>query len=113
MWRRKNRRVWWFLSFSGAAAGYEGYTAKDHCGGEDFLPTEGIHAYVDADDNGDDGLHVGVHAHKRWAYALLSNGNEQVGDKGGEDNEEREFEDECVRQCSIINRYYLAAGNGK
>ena len=75
MWQKRNRRLS-ILSFCGAAAGYEDYTAKDHCGGKDFLPTEGVHAYVDADDNGDDGLHVGIHAHECRAYALLANGNE-------------------------------------
>ena len=51
-------------------------TAEDHEGGKHLLPTEGVHAQADADGGGDDGLHVGVHAHERRAYAWLANGNE-------------------------------------
>lgn len=76
------------LSFCGAAAGYEDNASKYHCGGKDFLPAEGVHAYVDAYGYGNDGLHIGVHAHERRAYALLANGNEQIGDEGGKDDEE-------------------------
>ena len=52
------------------------------------MPAEGVHAYVDAYGYGNDGLHIGVHTHECWAYALLANGNEQIGDEGGKDDEE-------------------------
>lgn len=75
------------LSFCGAATGYEGDASKYHCGGKDFLPTEGVHAYINAYGYGDDGLHVGVHAHKGRTDALLTYGDEEVGDKGGANDE--------------------------
>lgn len=51
------------------------------------MPTEGIHAENDADGGGNDGLHVGVHAHKGRTDALLTYGDEEVGDKGGANDE--------------------------
>ena len=66
-------------------------TAEDHEGSKNLLPTEGVHAKDDTDGGGDDGLHVGVHAHQCRTDALLTYRDKEVGDKGGTNNQECEL----------------------
>ncbi len=88
-------------------------TAEDHEGGKHLLPTEGVHAEADADGGGNDGLHVGVHAHQRRSDALLTDGDEEVGDEGGADDEVSQFGKEGAREGGIVDGDNLMSGKGK
>ena len=70
-----------------AAVAYNDDSAKYHDCCENFLPGEGIHADADAYYDCDDRLDVTVHADKSWSYALLSDGDKEIGDECGTDNE--------------------------
>lgn len=88
-------------------------TAEDHEGGKHLLPTEGVHAEADADGGGDDGLHVGVHADQGRADTFLSYRDEEIGDKGGTDDEVSKLGEESAREGGIVDSGYLVAGKGK
>ena len=47
---------------------------------------EVVEAHDQRDDHRDDGLDVGVHADDHRAEAFLADGDEEIGDEGGEDD---------------------------
>ena len=61
-------------------------TRKDQHHGQSLLPGEVVQTDDDADDGGDDGLHVVVHADQSGSQALLPDGDEEIGDKSGEEH---------------------------
>ena len=61
-------------------------TRKDQHHSQSLLPGEVIQTDDDADDGGDDGLHVVVHADQSGSQALLPDGDEEIGDKSGEEH---------------------------
>lgn len=65
---------------------HQDHSADNQDGGEDFLPAEVVEADCDADDGGEDGLQVGVHAHEGGADALLAVGDEEIGEEGREED---------------------------
>ena len=79
------------MLFGASAIVDEYHTAKYHDAGQYFLPAERIHTYPNADGDGYDGLHVGIHAHQGRADAFLSQRDEEVGDEGGAHNQEGQF----------------------
>ena len=68
-----------------------GHTREDEGSGKDFGSSEGIHAQGNAYNAGNDGLEVVVHAHQCGADALLADGDEEVGHKGGKEDEVGHF----------------------
>ena len=66
------------------------------------MPTEGIHAKADADGGGNDGLHVGVHADQGRTDTLLTYRDEEIGDKGGANDEVSQLRNVCSRECAVI-----------
>ena len=59
------------------------------------MPSKGVHAEANADGGGNDGLHIGVHAHQGGAYALLTNGDKEVSDEGCTHNEVGKLKKVC------------------
>ena len=49
-----------------------------------LLPSEVVQTNDDADDGGDDGLHIVVHADQSGSQALLPDGDEEIRDESGE-----------------------------
>lgn len=65
----------------GAAVVDEEDAAEDGDGGEEFLPGEGVHSDIDADDDGDDRLDIGVHTHQCWPDVFLCYRDQKVCDE--------------------------------
>ncbi len=93
-----------------AGANDEIDAGKDQEGGEEFLPGEDVETGDDAHDGGDDGLEIGIHAHQRGADALLAEWDEEVSDKGGEENEKSDFPEHVVRKRREIGRDQFPGG---
>lgn len=77
-------------------------TTEDHEGGKYLLPTKSVHAEADADGGGNDGLYVGVHADQGRTDTLLTYRDEEVGDKGGTNDEVSQLRKVCSRECAVI-----------
>ena len=54
--------------------------------GEALFPIQMVKADDDADDGGDDGLNVVVHADQGGAQPFLPDGNQEIGDEGGKNH---------------------------
>ncbi len=65
-YRAKNERIL-FRCILMLTARYDNYAREYGYGGHDFLPAQSVHSNADANDNGNYGLHVGVHTDERWA----------------------------------------------
>ena len=74
--------VFWAAA-GGAALVDDPHAGEDAEGGGEFGDGQGVHAGADGYGDGDDGLQIAVHADQGGADALLSDGDEQVGHKGG------------------------------
>ena len=81
--------------FGSPAAAHNKYSGKDHNGGKDFLPCEGVHAYANAYGGGYYGLHIAVHAYKGWPYPFLPKWDEEVAYAGCKDYQEAKFPELC------------------
>ena len=90
------------LSFRTPAIIHHHHASEYHGSGQYLLPTQCIHSHPNADDDGNDGLHIAVHTHQGGADAFLSQRDEEVGDEGGADDEERQFRQIGARQQTVI-----------
>ena len=54
--------------------------------GDDFLPCQVVEANDNANDGGNGGLHVVVHADHSGTQAFLPYGNQEIGDKSGKNH---------------------------
>ena len=78
--------------FPGASAiAHYDYSPEDHHGSGDLLPCQCVHAYADADDDGNDGLYIAVHAHEGWPDAFLTNWNKEICYECRADNQISQF----------------------
>ena len=74
-----------------AGARYNDYASKYGDCGYNLGDCKGVHTYIDAYYYSYDRLYIGVHSYERRAQQLLTYWNEEVGDKGGTYNQERQF----------------------
>ncbi len=56
-----------------------------------LLPSEVVQTNDDADDGGDNGLYIIVHANQGGSQAFLPNGDEEIGDESGEKHHESDL----------------------
>ena len=79
-----------------------------------LLPCEVVQTYDDADDGGDDGLHIVVHADQSGPQALLPDGDEEIRDEGGEKHHESHLPRHTTLNLSKRNVYQVfnIEGNG-
>ena len=68
----------------------------------------------DADDGGDDGLHIVVHANQSGSQAFLPDGDEEIRDESGKKHHERHLPQHAALHLSERNVYQVfdIEGNG-
>ena len=95
------------------------HTPEYHQRCQHLLPSQGIHTDADTDHDGDDGLHIRVHANQRRTDALLPQWDEEIGDEGGAHDEERQFREISSREAARVKLHQFAVspspreGSGK
>ena len=98
----------------GASAIIDQYhTSEYHHGCQYLLPTERVHPYINADDNSNNGLEVGIHTHQRGADAFLPQRDEEVGDEGRAHDEEAQLPQVDARKLAIVEGEQFATSQGK
>ena len=80
--------LFWVCTF---AVIHHYHASEYHQRCQHLLPCQAVHADTDADHNGDDGLHIRVHADQRRTDTFLSYRNEKIGDECGAHDEESQF----------------------
>ena len=65
---------------------YNPNTSEYQNHGQTFFPIQMVQADDDADDGGDNGLDVVVHADQGGTQSFLPNRNQEIGDKRGENH---------------------------
>lgn len=80
--------LFWVCTF---AVIHHYHTSEYHQRCQHFLPCQAVHADTDADHDGDDGLHIRVHADQRRTDTFLSYRDEEIGDECGAHDEESQF----------------------
>ena len=103
-----------FLRYRRPALVNDPNTREDQHHGNGFLPSEVVQTYDDADDGGDDGLHIVVHADQRGSQALLPDGDEEIRDESGEKHHKSDLPRHRALYLSERNVYQVfdIEGNG-
>ena len=68
-----------------------------------LLPGKVVQTDDDADDGGDDGLHIIVHADQRGSQALLPDRDEEIGNESGKKHHERHLPQHAA--LNLAERY--------
>ncbi len=87
---------------------------EDQHHGNSLLPCEVVQTDDDADDGGDDGLHVIVHADQGRPQAFLPDGDEEIRDEGCEKHHESHLPRHTTLNLSkrIVYQIFDIEGNG-
>lgn len=88
---------------------HQHHTTEYHEGRQHLLPTERVHPHTNADGGGNDGLHIGVHAHQGRTDSLLPYRNKEIGNKCSTHNQVRQFEKKSIGECGVFERKYLTS----
>jgi len=80
-----------FSRFATTAVIYDKHTGEYSNGSNHLLPAERVHPQVDTKENRNNRLDIRVHADQCRAYALLPEWYQEVGDKGGKQNQEAQI----------------------
>ena len=76
----------WLCRGGGTALVDNPHAGEDENHGDDLVPVHRVETDGNADDGGDDWLHVVVHAHEGGTQTFLPDGDQEVGDEGREEH---------------------------
>ena len=80
---------------------------EDQHHGNSLLPSEMVQTNDDADNGGDDGLHIVVHADQSGSQALLPDGDKEIRDKSGEEHHKSDLPRYAAFYLSERNVYQV------